>query len=331
MDAGVRKLRAELKRARFSEQAIDAAWPAWWTDEAAASPSAAAELRFALARRLGLSPRALCGERVEFVWKNRARFKHLGSEDEIEQSVLTSFGVAIGRALIQGCEYRAQLASVEAHDLRRRMLRTGKPFIDLRLLLALCWGVGIPVAHLRVFPLRAKSMHAMVVSADGRYAILLGKDSNYPAQIAFALAHEIAHIALGHIADSPALVDMKDPSEAKDNDTDEKDADRWALALLTGNPEPVIETNIDNFSARSLAEQAKKAGFERRIEPGTLALCLGYHRKTWPVAQKALRFIYDEPRPAWREVNALADSQLSWHALTFDTADYLRTVLRLDG
>ncbi len=36
----------------------------------------------------------------------------------------------------------------------------------------------------------------MVVNADGRFAILLGRDASYPAPVAFTLAHELGHVML---------------------------------------------------------------------------------------------------------------------------------------
>ena len=66
---------------------------------------------------------------------------------------------------------------------------------------------------LRIFPLKNKAMHAMVVRVRGRYAILLGRDATYPAPVAFTLAHELGHVLLGHLGDAPALVDLRDPCD----------------------------------------------------------------------------------------------------------------------
>lgn len=77
MDKEASALRRRLRQAGLSDPAINAAWPAWWSDAATVSRSARVELRFALARNLGLSPKSLLGDRVEFVWKDEARFKHL--------------------------------------------------------------------------------------------------------------------------------------------------------------------------------------------------------------------------------------------------------------
>ena len=326
MDRETKQLKRGLKRAGLSEQAIEAAWPAWWSDEAAASRSARAELRFTLARKLGLSPRSLVGDRVEFVWKDVARFKHFTGDDELLQSALTSFGISIGRLLLQATRSEGELVEIAAEDLRKAVLR-GRPFVDLSGLLAICWALGIPVIHLRVFPLTAKAMHAMVVKAGGRYAILLGRDARYPAPVAFTLAHEVGHVALGHLATACALIDAEDPAEATDHDAEEDSADRFALALLTGEAEPDIRTNIDKFGARQLAQAVLGAGPPRGIEPGTLALCLAYRSNQWSTAIAALRHIYTEPKPVWREINGIAKGQLDWRALTDDNSEYLRNIM----
>lgn len=325
--AGDRKILIErLRKAGISRAAIQAAWPSWWTDEADASPSGRAELRFALARRLGLEPKPLLGERVEFVWNDEARFKHLSAQDEAQKAALTSFGVSIGRLLLRATP--APPTEPETPEaLRSAILAGGAPFVDLGRLIATCWAMRIPVIHLRVFPLEAKSMHAMVVKVDGRFAILLGRDASYPAPVAFTLAHELGHVMLDHLADAPALVDLEDPALARDGDDQEDEADRFALTLLTGSPEPDIQTNLDRFNAPTLAAAVLEAAGPYAVEPGTLALCLAHKRRAWPVAMSALRFIYQGPKPAWREVNGIADQELSWDELGDEAAHYLRNIM----
>lgn len=319
-----------LRKAGFSRSAIRAAWPSWWTEEASASPSGRAELRFALARRLGLEPRPLLGERVEFVWNDEARFKHLSPRHEAQKAALTSFGMSVGRLLTRATPGGA-LEPITAAALREAVLASSR-FVDLEALIAACWALRVPVIHLRVFPIEAKAMHAMVVSVDGRFAVLLGRDASYPAPIAFTLAHELGHAMLGHLADAPALVDLEDPALARDGDPQEDEADRFALELLTGDPEPDIRPELDRFNAPTLANAVVVAADRHRVEPGTLALCVAHQRRIWPVAMSALRFIYGPPKPAWREVNGIADGELDWDALGDDAAHYLRNVMAgVDG
>jgi hypothetical protein len=321
-----RKLEAQLRQAGLSDRAIKAAWPAWWRDDIDASPSARAELRFALARRLGLAPKPLLGERVEFLWKDKARFKYLSAGDALEVDAITSFGAAIGRLLIKATPQEADAGSMTPNDIRNAILAGGQ-LVDLKTLLSLCWAIGIPVIHLRVFPLARKSMHAMVIEDRGRHAILLGKDASYPAPIAFTLAHELGHIALDHIGGVSALVDLEDPATSQDKDDQEKGADEYALTLLTGRAQPKIETNIDTFNAPALAKAVIDAAPKYGIDPGTLALCLAYQRGIWPVAMSALKFIYGQAVPAWQMVNGIADSYLQWDEISMEAGDFLRNVM----
>jgi hypothetical protein len=323
------KLFNELRKAGLSGEAIRAAWPAWWSDEVAASPSGRTELRFALARKLGLAPKPLLGERVEFVWRDEAKFKYLSTESDDQKAALTSFGVSIGRMLLRATPPGIDISNLSATHLREAILED-RPFVDLQSLLAACWAFGIPVIHLRIFPLSAKSMHAMVVQADGRHAILLSRDAQYPAPIAFTLAHELGHIALRHLKGTRALIDLKDPAEGGHNDPEETDADGYGLTLLTASPEPDIRTNLDSFNAPTLAGAVLHAAPLYRIEPGTLALCLAYRQQLWPIGMAALRYVYAERKPVWREVNGIADAALSWDALGEDAADFLRAVMTGD-
>jgi len=317
-----------LRKAGISRAAIDAAWPSWWSEEAESSPSGRAELRFALARRLGLEPKPLLGERVEFVWNDEAKFKHLAAEEDVEKAALTSFGMSVGRLLLRATP--APEAALTPADVLREAILAGNAFVDLSSLLATCWALRIPVIHLRVFPLETKAMHAMVVRSEDRFAILLGRDSGYPAPVAFSLAHELGHVMLGHLDDAPALVDLEDPALARNRDEQENEADRYALTLLTGSPDPDIQTNLDRFNAPTLARAVLEAAPRYHVEPGTLALCLAHRRRAWPVAMSALNFIYREKKPAWREVNGIADAELQWDELSDEAAHYLRKVMISD-
>lgn len=318
-----------LREAGFSRDAIRAAWPSWWSDSVGETPSVRAELRFALARRLGLEPKPLLGERIEFVWNDEARFKHLSAHDEAQRAALTSFGMSIGRMLLRATP-AGPINSISAEELRDAIM-SGSQFVDLTSLIGACWALHIPVIHLRVFPLEAKSMHAMVVGINGRFAILLGRDSAYPAPVAFTLAHELGHVMLGHLADAPALIDLDDPALSDDGDEQEAEADKFAMTLLTGAPEPDIQTDIDHFNAPTLAAAVMRASREYGVEPGTLALCVAHGRGLWAVAMSALGFIYSEKKPAWREVNGIADGELKWDLLGDEAAHYLRNIMTGDN
>lgn len=324
-------LRARLKGLGLADPAIEAAWPQWWSAEAEASPSAQAELRFGVARRLGLDPGSLLddADQPRFLWRQEARFKHLRSEGDVERAGIASFGRAVATAMAGATELPAQdFAGMTAGDLRFRLLTADRAYIGLDALLALSWGVGIPVVHLRVFPWLQKRMAAMTVRLDEQSFILLGKDATYPAWIAFWVAHELGHIALNHVEHDASVVDL-DYEGGPDEDAEEREADAWALELLTGRPQPIVLSADGAGSATGLARAALAAGPQLGIEPGTLALCFGYSTGDWPTANASLRQIYRVASPVWEAINRYAGTQLLLDEASPDAVAFISSVLRL--
>ena len=321
-------LKSRLRRIGLHQPVIDAAWPAWWNDAAEASVSARTELHFSLARKLGLDPHSLLDETDEprFLWHDTARFKNVSGESDLERSALASFGTVLAKLLTRAVPDYRDLGDARARDIRRLLLASGGPFVRLVDILGFCWSVGIPVVHLRVLPLPRKRMAAMAASVGDRGAILLARDSTYPAQATFFLAHEIAHIALGHIGAERVLVDFERESLPV-GDEEEKQADAFALEILTGQPRPAVLPSGGRYSATELARSALEAAPSLGIEPGTLALCFGYSTGDWATANAAIARIYESPKPLWREINCVAVNQLVGERISDDHSSFLGAVL----
>jgi hypothetical protein len=151
----------------------------------------------------------------------------------------------------------------------------------------------------------------------------------YPARISFYLAHELGHIALAHLAQHAVIMDLEAENEPADVDAEEADADAFGLELLTGEPQPTVLPQEDRYSARSLANVALASSGELHIEPGVLAMCFGYSTNKWRVANAAQGYIYVSEKPAWREVNDVAASQLELGNVPPDGRAYLATVMGL--
>lgn len=323
------RLKQRLKNVGLSDSAIEAAWPSWWSDAADASTSAQTELRFSLARKLGLDPHSLLedNEQPRFIWRDEARFKHLADEGLLERAAITSFGTALGRYLIGATTTQPRAPDWNSISLRNAILAE-QQYVRLVDLLSVCWAFGIPVIHLRIFPCTRKRMSAMTVRVGDRNAIMLGKDSMYPPHVAFYLAHELAHIALGHLSQEPVVVDLESADLASpDEDPEEANADRFALELLTGRSQPTVLPQTTTYSAGELARVALAAAPQLAIEPGTLALCFGFSTKDWATANAAIQSIYQTPRPVWAEINKVASTQLALDLIPDDARAYLSAVL----
>jgi hypothetical protein len=285
-------------------------------------------LCFSIARKLGLDPRSLLEDKEEpkFVWKDEARFKNLSTETELQKAAITSFGMSIARMLIEATSTSGRIVGVAAGELRAAIL-ANQVYVRLLDLLALGWAIGIPIVYLRVFPLGTKRAFAMAVRVKDRHAILLGKDSTFPAQVAYYLAHELGHIALGHLEKNPVLVDLDLEVTGSPDDKQEDKANRFALELLTGKPDPTIVSTARRPGAAQLARKATSVSKELRIEPGTIALCYGFSEKNWPTAVGALKRLYSPAKDVWRDVNAVATKQLGLQAISDDSASFLKAIL----
>jgi hypothetical protein len=318
----------KLRVLGLSDRAITAAWPRWWSEEAETSASARAELRFSVARRLGLDPESLLldDESPRFMWREEARFKHLAGETEEIQAGITSFGRAVSALLVRATAApQRDLAGLSAAELRASIVAS-REFVGLADLLAVAWACGVPVIHLRVFPWPQKRMAAMTARVGERSAVLLGKDAVYPPWTAFYLAHEIGHIVLGHVPADGQIVDLDEEDVVADpGDDEEAEADGFALELLTGQAEPIILPTGDAETRG--AALAVRAAPELSIEPGTLALCFGHATGDWGTAAGALPHIYDRRIPVWRPINALARDELETEALSQESVDFLDAIL----
>lgn len=319
-----KNIRDSLKTAGYTNAAVNAVWPSWWHPEADNSASAIGELCFSIARKLGINPMSLLDDNIiptPSIGLN-AVFKHLKKDDQHNIGILSAFGVGIGRLVTRATDATdVDIYNLKAKELRAILLKKGN-VVSFHSLLALCWGLGIPVLHLKVFPLETKAMSAMAVNIDGRYAILLAKDSTYPASPSFLLAHELGHIIGQHLANSSAIVDL----DVNDNtyDAQEKEADSFAQKLLIGDKK--IKIAIEPKSGKKLAEYLLSIYGELNIEPGILALHIGHLTGNWDIANSALNYIYTTQKDVATEVNRMAFGGMDMTRFSQDELDYLYSV-----
>ncbi|MNF78446.1 hypothetical protein D3C84_606310 [compost metagenome] len=111
----------------------------------------------------------------------------------------------------------------------------------------------------------------------------------------FHLAHELGHIALGHVGANGTIVDdeiKKDDDLGKD--ADELAADQFAIQLLTGNAHGNL-TLQHLIKAPVLARQAVQYGAEHKIDPTHIVLnCAHNDKRLFPLCVSAANFIAGE-------------------------------------
>lgn len=332
------ELRRNLREAGISNDFITAAWPQWWSEDAVGSPSAEAELRFSLARKLGLSAVSLLRDEPTFVLRGRASFKRANLTRQIDELLVTTVARALA-GLIAEATPTAYSGLPTASEARAAVLGYTN-FVSPGDLLTLCWAVGIPVVSQSVFPLEAKRMDAMTVFVGGRPVILLARRTSFPAFLAFMIAHELGHIALGHVGEGEAVADFSthgrgdEPDYRPTADTadpEEADADAFALELLTGDPSFAVETPRTRFNSAEAAEAVRQVSPGLGVDPGLIGLSLARSTGQWGSIYGALRRIDHYDTGLMNQVNTIALRQLDEARLSDDSWDYLTRALGISG
>ncbi|WP_100814018.1 ImmA/IrrE family metallo-endopeptidase [Microbacterium lacus] len=327
------ELRRSLRQTGLSNDAISAAWPQWWSEDAIGSPSAEAELRFSLARKLGLSAVSLMHDEPTFVTRGRASFKRASLTRQIDELMLTTVAQSLATLISDATTTRYQ-GLPAASEAREAILRYAS-FVSPGDLISLSWAMGVPVVSQAVFPLEAKRMDAMTVFAQGRPVILLARRTSFPAFLAFMIAHELGHIALGHVGDGEAVADLSldlgkevdyRPA-AETHDPDETAADAFALELLTGDPTFTVETEKHNFNAAEAADAIQGVAPELGVDPGFVGLALARSSGRWPQVYGALRQAGHYDKHLMEQVNTIAFRQLDESRVSDDSWDYITRAL----
>jgi hypothetical protein len=134
---------------------------------------------------------------------------------------------------------------------------------------------------------------------------------------------------LGHVAPGEILVD-EELSEAsyalKDNDLDERAADRFAIELLNGrlNATYILSKNWANF--RELADGAYNFGKANQIDPGHIVLNFANQSGKWGVGVAAAQVLQGKNPSASEVISKAMWDNIDPEALPMDTIEFLGRV-----
>lgn len=324
------RLVERLLEAGLARELVDASVPDWWGPQERDSSSARTIVSLLLARRLSLDPETLLDDNVPigFLHTGTAKFKHMRLAKGERLDALVGFARGVGRiALSTLAAETARPVPADPLELRRALLSSGRPFVSFGDAITVCWSLGIPVLHLRLFPARTKGVTAMAVRLGQRYAILVARETGFEAQYMFHLAHEIGHIALGHLEGTSAIVDA-DPYDSSNSpeelvdDEEERAADAYAQALLTGSSDfEVVRDTLRRPVARSgtsreLADLAVANAASLGVDPGHIVMCFGHSTGDWALAMAAAKLI-----PSQREKPGTLVNRVLWQQINPDQAD----------
>jgi hypothetical protein len=303
--------------------------PDWWDDQVADNPAGYAEGLTFLSRHLGLDIATLRDPQRPVAFRNFGVCKFKKSKNATEDDL------ALARAMATRSAQLANVATAEpyqpvppsASQIRREILGQGELWVSLSNLIDYCWSLGIPVIHLSSFPdaKHARRPDGLTARVNSRPVIVLCKKAHCSAWLLFILAHELGHIALGHIEGDGVLID--ESMKHNVDDQEELAANAFAVELLTGNAEGRFSTSGRWPNAKVLAEAALQIGRQMRIDPGHIVLNYANTMgdRFYPVANAALALI-EPKKDALRLVRQKMAEHLDWSSLPEDSSEFLMRV-----
>jgi hypothetical protein len=268
--------------------------PEWWEDDLAHDAGTRRLAAMAISRTLKIPLQDLVDSEIALSLERcqEVRFKHW---QDVEQAKLLP-AVTIARRvceLLASCatnlpQYR--LNGILPGQLRERILAHHK-YVTLPVLVRLAWDFGVPVVYLNSLPTGSKRVDGMAFTLDdGRPFIALASSKRSPAFLIWHLAHELGHIASGHLEARQGTLDVS--IDFGSINADESEANRFALDVVYG------EANRGGFSAaryitgENLAKQARNLGPMHRIYPPCIVSSYGHNMpNAWATVNRALQIM----------------------------------------
>jgi hypothetical protein len=280
--------------------------PDWWEDRLAEEPANRRHAELTISRALGIPLSQLVDPRAELkVLGTEVRFKRWRSTSQ--EKLLPAVAVARRtlEILLAGARDLPDLAfeGTEAAGLREDVL-SRNDYVTLPALLERAWELGVPVVHLRNLPDGCKQLDGMALKIGSRPGIALASNKG-AAWLIWHLAHELGHVAKGHLRTRDAIDEKIDFSSGQH---DEREANEFAVSLLYGSLRDGFKVNR-HLTGEQLAEAAQRIGRACRVLPASVVTSYGFNMKAWATANKALALL-GEAEGGSESVNAFLHPHL---------------------
>jgi hypothetical protein len=321
-----------LKELGLSRAQVRKILPTWWSPDAEKHPDGVAELCFLVSRRLSLDLSALLqGEIRQKEGVMTVAYKHRADASPQSLRASTCIATSLAQAVVAAMPKPYARIPASPDEFASFVRGVGGGVVSLASLIDACWLRGIPVIPIPNLPVGVRKMDGAVIKVGDRPSIIVSKKKSSRAWLAFIVAHEIGHIARGHVESGGSIVDVSLQEQAtyeaeSSSDTQEREADAFALSLLGGE---AVEEEVASWpiwaSPVSLAVRARETAETFGVESGHLVLRYAFNTKRWPDAMTALRFL-SEDADAESLMKARLESNLDLDLVAEDLQDLMRQV-----
>jgi hypothetical protein len=308
------------------------ALPSWWNDELNNQPTAVLEGAGHIAKRLHLDLRSLISDDQEVQFKPlpQTKFKyHLQRESDVP-STSHQLASRVAELVAYGIQTPFVPIPEDANQIRAEILQTN-PQINLESLLNYCWQHGIAVVYFNDYPDNTRKITGLIQwqgdrlcrLAENRPVIVLSSKRTHPAWLAFHLAHELAHLALGHIKEG-ILID--DEIKQDSSDQEEIDANLFAVQLLVNDLDHCF-SGKEVTSSKHLKNKINKIlKSDSTVDPCALAFNYAWHTGKYDFANKAVEQL-NASNDGHKIINQFLENHIAWESLSDDNSDHLDKIL----
>jgi hypothetical protein len=312
--------------------------PLGWKDSLAGTQQGFRRACAAIARSLDIDLKSLLSEdpHPQFNPLPNAYYKKAGGKDDTDIQIASRAAVTIAKLAIEAKLDAYCSPSGSAADVRKEILK-GFGRVNLESLLNWCWSYGMPVLHLQSAP--GKKMDGLAVAHSNQAAIIVVKN-DFPSRLAFIVAHELGHVALGHVNSAEGFI-ADERVDRGSTDKVEIEANRFACELLTGVPEPDYTYEDGRWrSGTQLAKDAQLTAEKSAVDIDASSIVnnwcfreverlksLGLDAGSiWGIGANALKALGEESTQGPELIRAQAKGKLDVDELTHDSADLVQNL-----
>lgn len=299
--------------------------PSWWNEELDNKPVAVLEGAGHIAQRLHLDLKSLLAENQAPQFKPllHTKFKYHQQDKADVPEVAHQLASRVAEVVADTIKLEFKPIPSDPHQVRSEIVAK-HPQVTLYSLLDYCWEHGIAVVYFKNYPKNTRKITGMIQWQYDYPVIVLSSGKTQPVCLAFDLAHEMGHLALGHIKEG-ILID--DDIKQDSDDREEIDSNQFAVKLLVNS----FDNSLGNKKFNN-AQNLKNKIFQllendSTIDPSALALNYGwYNKKYFALSMKCVNLI-NAPKEGEKTINNFLEQHLNWDELSDDNADYLDQIL----
>ena len=299
--------------------------PSWWNEELDNKPVAVLEGAGHIAQRLHLDLKSLLAENQKPQFKPllHTKFKYHQQDKADVPDVAPQLASRVAEVVANTIKLEFQPIPSDPHQVRSEIVAK-HPQVTLYSLLDYCWEHGIAVVYFKNYPNNTRKIRGMIQWQADHPVIVLSSGKTQSVCLAFDLAHELGHLALGHIQEG-ILID--DDIKQDSNDQEEKDSNQFAVKLLVN--------SFDNSVGKKKFKNAKDLKnkitqllqSDSTIDPSALALNYCWYNKDYFALSMGCVNLIDSAKEGHKTINQFLEQHLNWEELSDDNADYLDQIL----